>query len=250
MPYVNIVSASLMTILLSMTYVTAAATVSSRTLDAVSDTTIPLPAGKYATLRLLGSAVNGKQPHQNFVVTYTDGTTNTITQSLSDWWGPPQNYTGESQVLKMPYLVTVTGATMNRVVYVYGYSFAINSSKTIKSLTLPHNRNVRVLAIDVSARGATPVRVNLAAVDNVGGIVNNGTAPIDGGWDNCCHAYSANLLEPRLPAKASRSRWTGPGQRQRRLRRRCRFRARRRQRRRSDSSTVSIQPSWRRPVLR
>ncbi len=194
MPYVNIVSASLMTILLSMTYVTAAATVSSRTLDAVSDTTIPLPAGKYATLRLLGSAVNGKQPHQNFVVTYTDGTTNTITQSLSDWWGPPQNYTGESQVLKMPYLVTSTGATMNQVVYVYGYSFAINSAKTVKSLTLPHNRNVRVLAIDVSARGATPVRVNLAAVDNVGGIVNNGTAPIDGGWDNCCHAYSATLL--------------------------------------------------------
>ena len=211
MPYVNIVSASLMTILLSMTYVTAAATVSSRTLDAVSDTTIPLPAGKYATLRLLGSAVNGKQPHQNFVVTYTDGTTNTITQSLSDWWGPPQNYTGESQVLKMPYLVTVTGATMNRVVYVYGYSFAINSSKTIKSLTLPHNRNVRVLAIDVSARGATPVRVNLAAVDNVGGIVNNGTAPIDGGWDNCCHAYSANLLGTSITSEGFTFTLDGPG---------------------------------------
>ena len=211
MPYVNIVSASLMTILLSMTYVTAASTVSSRTLDAVSDTTIPLPAGKYATLRLLGSAVNGKQPHQNFVVTYTDGTTNTITQSLSDWWGPPQNYTGESQVLKMPYLVTVTGATMNRVVYVYGYSFAINSSKTIKSLTLPHNRNVRVLAIDVSARGATPVRVNLAAVDNVGGIVNNGTAPIDGGWDNCCHAYSANLLGTSITSEGFTFTLDGPG---------------------------------------
>jgi len=194
MPHVNIASASLMTVLLSMSYFTAAATVPSGTLDAVSNTTIPLPTGNYATLNLLGSAVNGQQLNQNFVVTYTDGTTSTITQSLSDWWGPPQNYTGESQVLKMPYLVTLTGATMNQVVYLYGYSFAINSAKTVKSLTLPHNRNVAVLAIEVSAIGATPVRVNLAAVHNVDGFVNNGTAPIWGGWDNCCHAYSATLL--------------------------------------------------------
>jgi len=194
MPQINIVSASLMTALLSMTYFTAAATVSSRIPDAVSSKTIPLPAGNYTTLSLLGSAVNGKQLNQRFVVTYTDGMTTAITQSLSDWWGAPQNYTGESQVLKMPYLVTSTGATMNQVVYVYGYSFAINSAKTVKSLTLPNNRNVVVLAIDVSAMGATPVRVNLAAVDNVVGIVNNGTAPIYGGWDNCCHAYSATLL--------------------------------------------------------
>ncbi len=210
MPYVNIVSASLMTILLSMTYVTAAATVSSRTLDAVSDTTIPLPTGKYATLHLLGSAVNGKQPHQNFVVTYTDGTTNTITQSLSDWWGPPQNYTGESQVLKMPYLVTSTGATMNQVVYVYGYSFAINSAKTVKSLTLPNNRNVMVLAIDVSAKGATPVRVNLAAVDNVVGIVSNGTAA-NGSWVSSGYAYSANLLGTSITSGGSTFTLGAPG---------------------------------------
>jgi hypothetical protein len=38
---------------------------------------------------------------------------------------------------------------MNEVVYVYGYSFAINSAKTLKSLTLPANRNVMILAVDV-----------------------------------------------------------------------------------------------------
>ena len=75
---------------------TAAATVSGGTADAVSSTTIPLPAGNYATLNLLGAAAHGSQTNQRFVVTYTDGTTTTITQSLSDWWGPPQNYTGES----------------------------------------------------------------------------------------------------------------------------------------------------------
>src|ERR1022692_4621193 len=188
-----IAGASLMTVLLSMTYFPAVATVSGGTPDAVSNTTIPLPAGNYATLNLLGAAAYGAQMNQKFVVTYTDGTTTTITQSLSDWWGPPQNYAGESQVLKMPYLVTPTGATKNHVVYVYGYSFAINSAKTVKSLTLPNNPNVMVLAIDVSARGATPVRVNLAAVDNVAGIVTNGTAA-NVGWDNSGYAYSASLL--------------------------------------------------------
>ncbi len=248
--------------------------------DAVSNTTIPLPAGNYTTLSLLGSAANGNQTNQSFVVTYADGTTTKITQSLSNWWGPPQNYAGESQVLNMTYLVKPTGATLSRAVYVYGYSFAINSAKTVKSLTLPANRNVIILALDVTnagapaaatptfspapgsyttaqsvtlsdttpgaviyytTNGATPTTnsakysapiavgttetikalavasgyansavasggyvltsgggggtsINLSAVDNVHGIASNGTAPINGGWDNEGYAYSAALL--------------------------------------------------------
>src|ERR1019366_1568482 len=211
MPQINIVSASLMTALLSMTYFTAAATVSGATPDAVSSTTIPVPAGNYATLSLLGSAVNGKQLNQRFVVTYTDGTTTAITQSLSDWWGPPQNYPGESQVSHMSYLLTPTGATLNHVVYVYGYSFAINRSKTVKSVALPNNRNVVVLAIDVSASGATPVGVNLAAVDNVVGIVSNGTAASKGGWDNEGYAYSASLLGTSITSGGSTFTLGAPG---------------------------------------
>jgi hypothetical protein len=210
MPYINIVSTSLMSVLLSMTYFTAAATVSSGIPDAVSSTTIPLPAGNYTTLNLLGTAAHGAQTNQSFVVTYTDGTTTTIKQSLSDWWGPPSNFAGESQVLKMPYLVTPTGATMNEVVYVYGYSFAINSAKTVKSLTLPNNRNVVVLAIDVSARGATPVRVNLAAVDNVVAIVSNGTAA-NGSWVSSGYAYSANLLGTSITSGGSTFTLSAPG---------------------------------------
>src|ERR1035438_8692546 len=135
---------------------TAVATVSDGMADAVSNTTIPLPAGNYATLNLLGAAAYGAQMNQKFVVTYTDGTTTTITQSLSDWWGPPQNYAGESQVLHPPYIITPTGATLNVAVYVYGYTLAINSAKTVKSLTLPANRNVVILAVDVTATSALP----------------------------------------------------------------------------------------------
>jgi len=203
MPDINFVSASLMTVVLSMVCFPAGAAASSVIPDAVSDTTIPLPEGNYDTLNLLGSAVNGKQANQRFVVTYTDGTTTTITQSLSDWWGPPQNYAGESQAGQMPYLITPSGATLNVVVQVYGYSFAINSAKTVKSLTLPNNRNVVVLAIDVSANAATPVPVNLASVDNVVGIVSNGTAATNGGWDNEGYAYSANLLGATITSAGS-----------------------------------------------
>jgi Chitobiase/beta-hexosaminidase C-terminal domain/GW (Gly-Tryp) dipeptide domain len=124
--------------------------------DALSNTTLTLPAGSYTTLSLLGSAVDGAQTNQSFVVTYTDGTTTTFTQSLSDWWGPPQNFTGESQVLSMPYLITPSGATLNDVVYVYGYSFALNSAKTVKSLTLPANRHVVILAVDLTSSGGAP----------------------------------------------------------------------------------------------
>jgi hypothetical protein len=211
MPQINIVSASLMTVVLSMTYFTAAAKVSGPMADAVSSTTIPLPAGKYATIKLLGAAAYGAQTNQKFVMTYTDGTTTTIRQSLSDWWGPPKNYSGESQVLKMPYLVTPTGAIMKRVVYVYGYSFGINSAKTVKSLTLPNNRHVMVLAIDVSARGATPVSVNLAAVDNVVGIVSNGTRVAKGGWDYSGYAYSASLLGTSITSGGSTFTLGAPG---------------------------------------
>ncbi len=162
--------------------------------DAVSNATIPLPAGNYAKLNLLGSGVNGTQANQRFVVTYTDGTTTAITQSLSDWWGPPQNFPGESSALQMGNLISPTGAILTHPVYVYGYTFAINGAKTVKSLTLPNNRNVVVLTVDVDATGAPPVHVNLGAVDNVVGIVRSGTPAINRGWDNNGYAYSANSI--------------------------------------------------------
>ena len=180
--------------LLSMTYVPVAAARSAATLNAVSATTITLPAGNYSKLYMLGGGVNGTQVNQGFTVSYTDGTTTKITQSLSDWWGPPQYFPGESAVLQMASQVSPSGATLNIAVYVYGYTFALNGAKTVKSVTLPNNRNVVILAIDVSASGATAVPVNLASVDNVAGIVANGAAPPTGGWDNHGYAYSANLI--------------------------------------------------------
>ncbi len=118
--------------------------------SAVSSATIGLPAGKFSTMKLLATGVNGNQVSQKFTVTYTDGTTASFTQSLSDWC-TPQNYTGESKAILMPYRDNSNGTRDTRSMTLYGYTFTLSNSKTIKSIALPNNRNVVVLAINLSA---------------------------------------------------------------------------------------------------
>src|SRR6202040_489822 len=74
----------------------------SGTLGAASSVKLSLPTGHYAAMALLATGVNGNQPNQHFVVTYTDGTTTTVTQGLSDWYYP-QHYSGESIALTESY---------------------------------------------------------------------------------------------------------------------------------------------------
>jgi hypothetical protein len=124
--------------------------------DAISGRTVSLSSGSYSAVNLLATAVNGDQRNQTFIVSYTDGTTESFTQSLSDW-GTPQQYAGESKVSEMAYRLTSSGATSEGPYYLYGYSFAINNAKTVTSITLPNNRNVVVLAVGVSQAGAVPL---------------------------------------------------------------------------------------------
>jgi hypothetical protein len=122
--------------------------------SAVNSAVLGLPAGNFSALRMLGAAVQGNHFNQSFVVTYTDGTTDTFIQSMSDWTGP-QNYPGETIVLTMPYQLRVQG-TLNKPAYVYGYTFAINSAKTVLSLSLPKNRDIVVLSVALSSTGGAP----------------------------------------------------------------------------------------------
>jgi hypothetical protein len=118
--------------------------------NAASSTTIALPAGSYSALNFLGTAIYGNQTSQTFTVTYTDGTTSTFTQSMSDW-GAPQNYTGETVASAMAYRLTPSGAQSTGQTWnLYAYSFALNSTKTVKSFTLPNVRNVTVVAVTLS----------------------------------------------------------------------------------------------------
>ncbi len=114
--------------------------------DAVANATIPLPTGQYHTLGLLATAVNGNQPSQTFTVTYTDGTTSLFTQGLSDWF-TPQSYAGESVAVTMAYRDKSNGTEDSRTFNLYGYSFTLNSTKTVSSITLPKNQNAVVLSM-------------------------------------------------------------------------------------------------------
>jgi hypothetical protein len=117
--------------------------------SAVTNKVVPLPLGSDAAISLLASGVNGGQLNQVFVVTYTDGTTASFTQSLSDWY-TPKKYAGETTLATMAYRVKSTGASQAGPVYLYGYSFALDATKTVASLTLPSNANVVIAAIDLT----------------------------------------------------------------------------------------------------
>jgi hypothetical protein len=122
-------------------------------LDAVSGKKVALPAGQYASLKLLATGVNGAQAAQSFKVTYTDGTSSTVLQSLSDWFAPA-SFPGEIRALTMAHRDNGTGEIDNRTFYLYVYSLTLNPAKTVASVTLPGNRNVVVLAATVT--GAAP----------------------------------------------------------------------------------------------
>jgi hypothetical protein len=116
--------------------------------DAVSanGSAVGLPAGQFSALRMLATGVNGSQAAQSFTVTYSDGTSAAFTQSLSDWF-KPQNFAGESMAVTMARRNSNLGLPNNGPFYLYGYSFSLNNSKTVSSITLPGNSNVKVFAL-------------------------------------------------------------------------------------------------------
>ena len=154
---------------------------------------IVLPAGYFSTLQLLATGINGNQSAQPLTVTYTDGTTSQFTQSFSDWFSPSSNL-GEAEAVAMPYRNVENGTKDTRQFNLYGYVFLLNSTKEVKSLTLPNNSSVLVLAATL-ARPSLGTQVNLASVFDATGIYADGTTfSQSGGLDGGGAAYSANLL--------------------------------------------------------
>ena len=122
---------------------------SANAANGVVNSTIALPAGKYGQLHFLATAINGNQLAQQFTVTYTDGSASSPVQGLSDWL-TPSSLSGENAALSLPYRNTYSGGSDKRAFYLYSYSFALNSSKTVSTFRLPNNSNVVVLAVTLT----------------------------------------------------------------------------------------------------
>ncbi len=120
--------------------------------DVVKGGTVTLPEAKFGTLELLATGVEGGQESQAFSITYADGTSTTVTQSLSDWY-ESSGYPGESEAVDVPYRLTGSGSKDERTFHIYGYSFKLDSSKTVRSITLPENEHVLVFAITLVPAG-------------------------------------------------------------------------------------------------
>jgi hypothetical protein len=132
---------------------------------------IPLPAGQFTTLQLLATGVQGDQTSQTITVTYTDNTTSTFTQNFSDWF-TPKNHTGEVEGVAMSYRDISDGTQDDRPFNLYGYSFNLNSAKTVKSFTLPNNRDVVVMA--TTLMGASSGSFTLSAAPSTLNVAQGG----------------------------------------------------------------------------
>jgi hypothetical protein len=147
--------------------------------------TVPLPLGNFLTLRLLATGIQGNQTSQSLMVTYADSSTTTYVQSLSDWF-TPQNYPGESKAVIMGHRNSSNGTQDNRTFYLYGYSFSLNSSKTVQSVRLPGNGNVIVAAISLVPNLAPVFTLNPFSVSSVtagqayGGTIATNASDLDG----------------------------------------------------------------------
>jgi len=117
--------------------------------DAVANKTIALPAGKFASLYMLGAMVNNIGASQTFVVTYTDNTTFTFTQNMSDWFNAA-GWPGESVISCSEQRNYRDGNTQPDSVCVYGYQIPLDPTKTVQSVQLPQTRNIVFLSMDLA----------------------------------------------------------------------------------------------------
>jgi FG-GAP-like repeat/Bacterial Ig-like domain (group 3) len=117
--------------------------------DAVSNITIPLPAGKFTNLYMLGAMVNNIGASQTFIVTYTDNSTLTFTQNMSDWFNV-KGWAGESVVSCSEDRNFDNGTTQPDSACLFGYQIPLDPTKTVASVQLPGTRNIVMLSMDLT----------------------------------------------------------------------------------------------------
>ena len=110
---------------------------------------IALPAGNYASLWLLGAAVEGSQMGADFCRDLR-GRLKRNSGAECQRLVHAAEFPRESRALKMTYRNMAGGDRDTRTFYVYTYGFRLDSAKAVKSITLPDNANVKLLAVTLA----------------------------------------------------------------------------------------------------
>jgi hypothetical protein len=101
--------------------------------------TITLPAAQqqiYSTMVMLGNAVQGPQP-ATVTVTYTDGTTNSFSQTLSDWCSFGGNQYESIAVGPLPHMRINSDGTLGSCNgNLYAYTYPLDYTRMVQSVTL------------------------------------------------------------------------------------------------------------------
>jgi hypothetical protein len=96
------------------------------------------PVGGATTLAFVGAATNsgpGKVTSGTATITYTDGSTQTFTLALTDWYSATAQ-SGNQIVATCSYINTSSGPT-TQTVHLYYTNVALQTGKTVQSVTLP-----------------------------------------------------------------------------------------------------------------
>lgn len=142
------------------------------------DDTAGVHARQHDFLYLAGAASNGNQLSQKITLTFTDGTTETWTQSFTDWSNngsaaAPQPLSGEFLIESQPERINQEGDLKPIPAYIFAYGYNLRG-KQLASITLPNNENVGILSAVVAQAPAIQVgevvshvlgQMNLTGVD-------------------------------------------------------------------------------------
>ncbi|MDH7603233.1 MAG: hypothetical protein QHI38_13930, partial [Armatimonadota bacterium] len=107
--------------------------------------------GSYVAIHLLGAAV-GSEASGALVLNYVDGSTS-VNIRMSEWTEGPK--LGEAIGCAVRHLHSPNGDERGKKGYLYHYSIPVDPKRRLVGLTLPNNRNMRVIAITLE-RAALP----------------------------------------------------------------------------------------------
>jgi len=123
--------------------------------------TIPLPAGQYGKVYLLGAGAGSGVKAGDFTVKYTNGDTVVKNVGFAIWNTDLSGYDRTTRLDSKPYVYDSIGYVfthyhdgvadqMTRDNFLYVYTIDLDRSKTVESITLPDASGVKITAITVA----------------------------------------------------------------------------------------------------